>query len=163
MWISSDREQPVNNGKMSKKLAIFIIDDDPIYTGVLERFLVENVDCTILCFESVRYCLHARPSQPDIVFVDYNMSDMNGLRATRMLKKRWKAAVYTLISSSENLSEKRISHFGVDMAISKSEGIDQIVTLSLRFYRFKRLMRRSWMLLMMALLAGLVTWLALKA
>jgi DNA-binding NarL/FixJ family response regulator len=91
------------------------------------------------------------------------MSDMNGLRATRMLKKRWKSAVYTLISSSENLSEKRISHFGVDMAISKSEGIDQIVTLSLRFYRFKRLMRRSWMLLMMALLAGLVTWLVLKA
>ena len=150
--------------KMKKKhLNILIIDDDPVYTRMLEKYLYVNVNCTVLSFETVRICLHARPPQPDIVFLDYYMNDMDGLRATRLLKKRWKKASYVLISSSERIMNKKISRFGVDLAIQKSEGIEQVVSLGLRYHKAKKMFRRSILAVLGLILLGLGLFYFLKA
>ena len=121
---------------------IMIIHQEPEFTKRLEKFLYENFDCTVLSFETLRICLSSRPPQPDIVFVHYHLNDMDGLRAIRLLKKRWKRAVFVLIGTTEQLTAQRLARFGVDITVDGTEELERAVHDALRYHRYKRLAGR---------------------
>ena len=83
------------------KTEICVVDDDPLYSEVLCKFLsVENF--SIRKFHSGIEVLDQLDKQPDIIFMDLHMDAINGLQASKILKKRWPQVNIILISSTEN-------------------------------------------------------------
>lgn len=83
------------------KTEICVVDDDPLYSEVLCKFLsVENF--SIRKFQSGLEVLDKLDNKPDIIFMDLHMDSINGLQASKILKKRWPQVNIILISSAEN-------------------------------------------------------------
>lgn len=83
------------------KTEICVVDDDPLYSEVLCKFLsVENF--SIRKFQSGLEVLDKLDKKPDIIFMDLHMDAINGLQASKILKKRWPRVNIILISSTEN-------------------------------------------------------------
>ena len=66
---------------------------------------------------------------PDIVFIDYHLSDLNGLSAAKILKQRWRKTKIILISSDFSL-QKIGNH--------KKYGINLLCVKSVEFHQFMR-------------------------
>jgi DNA-binding NarL/FixJ family response regulator len=65
---------------------------------------------------------------PDIIFIDYHLSDINGLSASKILKQRWKNTKIVLISSEFSL--KKIANpkkYGIDLLCAKSADFNQFM------------------------------------
>lgn len=65
---------------------VFIVDDDPFWKAVLFHILVELGFKNITQFNSGRECLENMHLQPSLVFLDYQMEDINGLETLPKIK-----------------------------------------------------------------------------
>ncbi len=83
------------------KTEICVVDDDPLYSEVLCKFLSKE-NFIIRKFNSGLEVLDKLDKKPDIIFMDLHMDAINGLQASKILKKRWPQVNIVLISSSEN-------------------------------------------------------------
>jgi two-component system response regulator NreC len=76
---------------MTERIRVLVADDHPIvHLGV--RMLLENEPDIEVVGEALNGCdalTLAENLQPDVVLMDIGMPDMDGLEATRLLKKRW--------------------------------------------------------------------------
>lgn len=83
------------------KSEICVVDDDPLYGEILCKFLA-NANYKVSRFSSGLEFLEKQDKKPDIIFMDLHMDAINGLQASKILKKRWPQVNIILISSSEN-------------------------------------------------------------
>lgn len=118
-------EQLLNMRLMNPK--IYVIDDDQLYMKMLTKSLTNNSYKEVISFNSVTESFHEIDS-PDIIFIEYNLSDLNGLSAAKILKQRWKKTKIVLISSEFSL--KKISNYkkyGIDLLCPKSADFNQFM------------------------------------
>jgi CheY-like chemotaxis protein len=95
------------------KTQVCVVDDDPFYSDVLCKFLVNNR------FEVVRFgsgfeVIDKLNKEPDIIFMDIYMDTINGIQASRILKEKWPAVNIVLISSSNDAEiyvKEKSKHF----------------------------------------------------
>jgi len=65
----------------------FIVDDDPFWTAMLTQIL-EDLDITnIDTFSNGEDCISNLGLNPGVIFLDYEMDDMNGLEALKKIKE----------------------------------------------------------------------------
>lgn len=83
------------------KTEICVVDDDPLYSEVLCKFLSKE-KFPIRRFSSGLELLDKLDDEPDVIFMDIHMDTINGLQASKILKKRWPHVNIVLISSSQN-------------------------------------------------------------
>ena len=117
---------------MTEHVQILIVDDQPRARKSLRALLstwpvpqkVREAACGQEGVQRVEEC------QPDVVLMDVCMPDMDGLRATRLIKARWpqvKVIVLTLYGEYE--AEAREA--GADAFVAKGEPADRLLaTLS---------------------------------
>lgn len=106
---------------------IYVIDDDQLYMQMLTRSLIHNSYKKVTAFNSVIESFNQIDS-PDIIFIDYHLSDINGLSASKILKQRWKNTKIVLISSEFSL--KKIANpkkYGIDLLCPKSADFNQFM------------------------------------
>ena len=106
---------------------IYVIDDDQLYMQMLTRSLINNSYKKVIAFNSVIESFNQIDS-PDIIFIDYHLSDLNGLSASKILKQRWKNTKIVLISNEFSL--KKISNpkkYGIDLLCAKSADFSQFM------------------------------------
>lgn len=73
------------NSYLQKK--IFITDDDPIWRLLLHEML-EGIKCTdIVHFSCGADCIRHLYLNPDIIFLDYQMNDLNGLQVLKKIRE----------------------------------------------------------------------------
>ena len=66
--------------------------------------------------------------KPDIIFIDYHLSDLNGLSAAKILKQTWKKTKIVLISNEFSLNKIRNpKKYGIDLLCAKSSDFDQFI------------------------------------
>ncbi|MBT8219534.1 MAG: response regulator [Bacteroidia bacterium] len=69
----------INKANVNKDSRIFLVDDDPFWTAMLYKMLVDlgyqNI-CSFSCGTDFLQSLHLNP---DIIFLDYQMEDMDGI------------------------------------------------------------------------------------
>ena len=65
---------------------VFVVDDDPIWRTLLVNMLKEIGYQNISAFESGPSCLYHLHKEPDLVFVDYSMSEMNGIELLQQIR-----------------------------------------------------------------------------
>jgi two-component system response regulator AtoC len=83
---------------------IFIVDDDPWYSQIMEYHLSLNPDYEVTCFASGRECLKNLHLNPQLITVDYSMDDMTGDELLAKIRI-WNAQVpVVVISGQEEVS-----------------------------------------------------------
>lgn len=79
-------------GSSTRTYNIFFVDDDPMVLKMLSRHFVKNQQYNISTFSSGEACIESLSDAPDIVVLDYHLSDdmdsdkMNGLAILKKIK-----------------------------------------------------------------------------
>ncbi len=77
-------------GPLQGKIRVLIVDDQQVVRSALNMFLLaydfERVGEASSGTEAVRLC---RDNRPDVVLMDLLMPKVNGVTATKIIRKRW--------------------------------------------------------------------------
>lgn len=87
--------------KTSKK--IVIVDDDPFWTAMLIQILTDLGFTNIATFDNGATYVNNLHLNPDLVFLDYQMEDMDGLQVLQKIKSYDSATGVVFCTSYEDL------------------------------------------------------------
>jgi len=84
-------------------LKFFVVDDDRFCTTVYEQHLKNHQYEDVTSFSSGEECLDELYQNPDIIFLDHNMEDLNGFEVLNKIK-RYDPNIYVImVSAQENI------------------------------------------------------------
>lgn len=118
-----------------KQFLIFLVDDDPIFTKVLETQFKEQTHYDIKTFPSGEECLKCLVEKPDIIFLDYNLNSTNpkannGLQILDKIKAANHNIPVVMISSQESIE--------VALNCIKHNAFEYIIKSEITFIRAKK-------------------------
>jgi len=68
--------------------SIFLVDDDVLCLNLYSQFLKQLGYTNVHLFDNGNDCLESLDEfKPDIIFLDYNMDDLNGIDVLKQIKK----------------------------------------------------------------------------
>ena len=120
---------------MSKNTVIFIVDDDPMQLNMLKDHLSAMSTFDIHTFSTGEECIAQISKAPDIVFLDYNLSNknanaMDGLEVLRELKEKNPNGEVVMLSGQDKIE--------VAVDTMKFGAFDYIVKGESAFYRAEK-------------------------
>lgn len=142
-----------------KNIKVVIVDDDPIFSSVLVKCLRKKGMNDIEVFDSAVPLLNRDNWSPDLIFMDFKMSDLNGARAARSIKRKKSSSVIILMSSSGRVERVKRHKFKIDRIAHKEIGVLSIAEAGIRTYSvasFKRLTLQFMILLVLLALLSTV-------
>ncbi|CAA7195217.1 response regulator [Chryseobacterium potabilaquae] len=84
----------------NQNLKLFIVDDDRFCANVYEKYLKNHNYENITYFSNGEECLDELYNKPDIIFLDYNMEDLNGFEVLKKIK-RYNPNIYVIMVSGQ--------------------------------------------------------------
>jgi len=114
---------------------IFLVDDDVLCLNLYKQFLKQLGYNNIFLFDNGNDCLtHLDITKPDIIFLDYNMDELNGIDVLKQIKKFDPSITVLFISGQED----------IEIAVNtiKHGALDYIVKSSLSTEKMKSIMER---------------------
>lgn len=82
----------------------FIVDDDPFWTAMLTQMLTELGYTNITTYENGTECLKNLHLNPSLVFLDYQMEDMDGIEVLQKIKDYYPGIGVVFCTALEDLS-----------------------------------------------------------
>lgn len=89
--------------KPKKPFKIFIVDDDLFCLNIYEQHLHNMGYANILLFDNGLSCLHNLTEEPDIIFLDYGMDELNGLDVLKKVKYSNPSIYVVFISAQDDI------------------------------------------------------------
>ena len=90
--------------KMHVSKRMFIVDDDPFWAAMLTQLLNDLGYFNVLSFNNGRDCIKYLSLNPCIVFLDYQMDDINGLEVLQQIKQNHPTTGVLMCTANEDLS-----------------------------------------------------------
>lgn len=87
----------------TKDLKIFLVDDDVFCLNLYQQFLKKLGFENITCYNGGKDCLDNLSQKPSIIFLDYNMEDMNGIDVLQSIKSHDSNITVVFISGQESV------------------------------------------------------------
>ncbi|HEX4875973.1 MAG TPA: response regulator [Chitinophagaceae bacterium] len=81
----------------------FIVDDDPFWTAMLTEILSDLGYTNIITFENGTDCIKNLHLNPNLVFLDYQMEDMNGIEVLQKIKDYYPGIGVVFCTAHEDL------------------------------------------------------------
>lgn len=82
----------------------FIVDDDPFWTAMLSQMLTDLGYENIVTFGNGKDCVNNLHLNPSLVFLDYQMEDMDGLEVLQKVKSYYPGIGVVFCTAHEDLS-----------------------------------------------------------
>jgi DNA-binding NtrC family response regulator len=82
----------------------FIVDDDPYWTAMLNQILSDVGFNNISLFSNGKDCINNLDQNPGLIFLDYQMADMDGLEVLQKVKQYNNETVVVFCTSQNELS-----------------------------------------------------------
>lgn len=82
----------------------FIVDDDPFWTAILSEMLTDLGYNNIIAFSNGKDCIENLHLNPNLVFLDYQMEDMNGIEVLQKIKSYYPGIGVVFCTALEDLS-----------------------------------------------------------
>lgn len=89
---------------MDQPLLIYIVEDDRVYRGMLERLLSMDPDHRVVVFASGREVLQSGLPPPEVMILDYSMPEMNGDEVLRRFRQDHPTVPVVLLSGQEDIN-----------------------------------------------------------
>ncbi|MBC7848662.1 MAG: response regulator [Chitinophagaceae bacterium] len=86
-----------------KDFKIFLVDDDAFCLNLYQQFLIKLGYNDISCYNGGQDCLNKISERPDIIFLDYNMEEMNGIDVLQSIRTSDKDVAVVFISGQESV------------------------------------------------------------
>jgi CheY-like chemotaxis protein len=103
---------------------VLIVDDDPIYRLAVATMLAaeEGVELAVAEAEDGAPALRAiEEDRPDVLLLDLNMPQVNGIEVTKVVKQRWPDVRIVLVTSSDVAADReQAEEAGIDAFITKA-------------------------------------------
>ncbi len=85
-------------------IKIFVVEDDPVYTKLVQYVAELNPDHVVSVFDSGKSCIDALHEKPTIVTLDYSLPDMTGADVLRAIKAYNSEISVIMVSSQESIN-----------------------------------------------------------
>lgn len=82
---------------------VFIVEDDPIYSELMEYYLQLNPDYRVSKFSTASDCIRNLELKPDLITIDYSLPDMTGEKLLEYLQVRMPDTPVIIISAQEDV------------------------------------------------------------
>jgi DNA-binding NtrC family response regulator len=82
---------------------IFIVDDDPFWSALLKEILNQLGYKNITCFESGKSCMANLNLKPEIIFLDYQMTGVDGISTLKGIKNYYSTATVVFTTSTSDI------------------------------------------------------------
>lgn len=82
----------------------FIVDDDPFWTAILTEVLTDLGYSNIATFANGKECIENLHLNPNLVFLDYQMEDMDGIEVLQKIKGYYPGIGVIFCTAHEDLS-----------------------------------------------------------
>jgi DNA-binding NtrC family response regulator len=82
----------------------FIVDDDPFWTALLVQMLNDLGYFNILTFNNGFDCLKRLDLEPGVIFLDYQMDDLNGIEVLKKIKQNHPQMNVLLCTANEDIN-----------------------------------------------------------
>jgi DNA-binding NtrC family response regulator len=89
--------------KSKSDFSIFLVDDDPFFLNICEKYLINLGFSKISKFESSTVFLNNLHQQPDLILLDYSMDSLNGIETLKKIKRFNPDSLVIFISGQENI------------------------------------------------------------
>lgn len=89
---------------METKIKIFVVDDDPIYLLIASKSLQAIQEHEMTSFTSSEKFLKEMNESVDIVILDYNIDQLNGLDLTKIIHEKFPRTTIIGLSSQEDIN-----------------------------------------------------------
>lgn len=86
---------------MKNIFKVFIVEDDPFFASILHSNLKKQEDLEITIYNTGEEMVKALPLNPDIVLLDYNLEEMNGLDVLKEIRSFRSDIAVIFISGQE--------------------------------------------------------------
>ena len=87
-----------------KKYTIFIVEDDPWYSQILQYHLGLNPDYEVTLFKTGQECLSKMSLKPDLITLDFSLPDLKGDVLYKKIRDINPTVPVIMISSQEDIS-----------------------------------------------------------
>jgi DNA-binding NarL/FixJ family response regulator len=111
--------------------SVLIVDDSPVVRQALRRLFASEAgfDAFAEAANGREAIQKAEDVHPDLIVMDFSMPEMNGLEATRLLRKVLPLVPIILYSAySDALAEDDARGAGVSALVSKSDNVCTLVS-----------------------------------
>lgn len=81
----------------------FIIDDDPFWAAMLKQILVNLGYSNVTLYSNGTDCINNLYQNPGLIFLDYDLGDMNGLQVLANIKRYNADTVVVFCTSQKEL------------------------------------------------------------
>jgi two-component system OmpR family response regulator len=124
-------------------MKIYIVEDNPLYSAVLEQNLLSNGFTDVRRFDDGEACLAQMTKNPDVVLLDYQLGahKMNGIEIFKEIKRKSRDSKVVLLSNQDEVriavESLRLGAF--DYIIKGKYAMDNILNALHRVRRIKKI------------------------
>lgn len=107
---------------------IFIVDDEPYCLHLLEQYLTNLGYSQVFPINNSADCLNRLTEEPDIIFLDYNIDNVNGIDLLKKIK-RFNPNIIVLFASSQEkigIAVDALKYGALDYIIKEDMSEDRI-------------------------------------
>ena len=119
----------------TKKIKLFLVDDDALFLKSLEIEFLENADFEIETYATGELCISNLSNNPDVIILDYHLDGiekdaMNGIQTLDKIKEYDKDIPVIMLSSQDK----------IDVAVScmHHKAFDYVVKSETAFVRLQK-------------------------
>lgn len=110
------------------KYTIFIVEDDPWYSQILQYHLSLNPDYEVTLFSSGQECLSKMSLKPDLITLDFLLPDLRGDKIYKKIREVNPNVPVIMISSQEDIAVAvKLLKMGVSDYIIKDEATKDLL------------------------------------
>jgi two-component system OmpR family response regulator len=124
-------------------MKIYIVEDNPLYSAVLEQNLLSSGFTDVERFDDGEACLGQMNDQPEVVLLDYQLGvdKMNGIEIFKEIKRKNRDAKVVLLSDQDEVrvavESLRLGAF--DYIIKGKYAMDNLLNALHRIRRVKKI------------------------
>jgi len=110
---------------------IFIVDDDPFWMAILREILSAQGYKEILEYSNGSECVAHLHLNPSLVFLDYQMDDMNGLEVLQKIKDHYPGISVIFCTAYEdlNVAMKAIENGSFDYLLKSNANLKSVSSI----------------------------------
>lgn len=116
---------------MEHKMITFIVEDDPIYSAILESNLKNEDDLEVLSYASGEEMLENLHLNPEIIILDHNLEELTGIEVLQKIRASNPDASVVFISGQEktDVAVNSLKFGAVDYIVKNDTSIIKLKTI----------------------------------
>lgn len=116
---------------MNTKLTIFIVEDDPIYSSILESNLKKQTDLIVYTYTSGEEMLENLHLNPNVVLLDFYLETMNGIDILKAIIGFDSSISVVFVSGQEktDVAVDCLKFGAVDYIVKDEDSINKLMSI----------------------------------